>query len=142
MKKLTLLVGAVVLGLTSCYIEKPNTDFLRYNENIEMYEYDNIRGVQVTGIVKNYSNEEKYVSPNLKVWIDGEKDEYSTNKGILCMVLIKFRNKDGILSEVSTLFQRDSIDSKEELFYSIKSDPLPLGVEEVDARVEFKENEK
>ena len=137
MKKLSLILGFVV-GVTSCYMEKPNTDFLRYSENFEIYKYNDEIGVQATGIVENFSDEEKHITPRLRVWLKDE-EEYSVNEGDLCTILITLRGKDdGVLHRVLSADVRDYIKAKEELFYTIKSDAFPENVEEAyRAKVEF-----
>lgn len=136
MKKIILLLGLV--GMMACKPEESTINYLDYTKEFSTYYEDQrTRGIQVKGKITNTSDEIIYNPiPKLRIWLKGDKEEYSINRGTLCEFLLTEKSSVGTYNTFP-LNGRDSIEADETLFYLSKSDPLPWDAEKVNARLEW-----
>jgi len=102
----------------------------------------NTYGLEITGEVTNEGKETIYdfrpkVTVNLKDE-DGNYSVYSVNRGELAERLVEVTSSDVPgMRYTESKGKRDYIESGETLFYVVRSDPTPKGVDGAKASLEF-----
>ena len=141
MKKLLFLLG--FLGMMSCQPQEPTLQYyLDYTRNLSTYYNEGGRGIEVTGKITNTNEETRYkLTPVIKIWLKGQKEEYSINEGTMAEVLVKMRYQErfDFVSYTQAIGEREYIGPGEKLLFVARSDYLPDDVEEVNMRLEWEE---